>query len=130
MKSLGKYAHEDRWMQVNPKIYRHSPGAESFQNTAQCALPICEPPLANGLLLGLARAPEGTTRFGAGVLAVSKDLYTVDKNMFDADGILLRLLVGGHIGNRIRIKDDDIGKHTRLQETAMIESKIRSRKTR
>ena len=81
-------------------------------------------------LLGLARAPQGATRFRAGVLTVSKDLYTVDKNMFDADGILLGLLVAGHIGNRVRIKDDDIGKHTRFQETAMIQSKIRRRKTR
>jgi hypothetical protein len=55
-------------------------------------------------LLGLARTPEGAAGFAAGVLAVFENLNTVDENVSDADRILVGLLEGSTVGDRLRIE--------------------------
>ena len=51
-------------------------------------------------------------------------LHPVHENIFHPDRVLLRLRKGGAIGNRRRIKDNDIGKHSFLEKTAMIEPRF------
>src|SRR5262245_44184021 len=62
-----------------------------------------------GLLLNSTRAPERATRFGTGRLPILKRERAVHEDMSDADRILVRLLVGGPVGDRTRIEDRDVG---------------------
>ena len=80
---------------------------------------------AESRLLRFARTPQGAARFGAGVLAILQDLHAVDENVFHPDRVLMRLLESRAIGNRRRIEHNDIGKHSFLEKTAMIETEIR-----
>lgn len=45
----------------------------------------------------------------AGVLSILEDLFTVDKEVLDARGQLVRLLEGGPIDHRLRVEDHDVG---------------------
>ena len=62
--------------------------------------------------LQLSRTPNSATRFRAGVLAVLENLHAVHENVFHADRVLMRFFERGAIGNRCRIENDDIGKHS------------------
>jgi hypothetical protein len=64
------------------------------------------------------------------MLAVPENLDAVNENIFDTQGILLGLLIGGEIRDAFGIKDHHIGKHASLQKTAVVQSKIGSRKPR
>src|SRR2546423_1018699 len=69
-------------------------------------------------------SPQGAAWFSPGMLAVLEHLHPVDKNMFHSHRVLMRFLKGRAIGNRRRIEDNDVGKHTLLDKAAMIEPEI------
>ena len=74
--------------------------------------------------MNLALPPERAARFCAGVLAIFEDLFSIYENVFPTDGVLIGLLVGCTIVNRCGIEDHDVGKHSFLEETAVIEPQI------
>src|SRR6185436_15693011 len=75
-------------------------------------------------LLRFTRTPQGAAWLGARVFAILEDLRPVYENVFHANRVLMRLLKSRAIGNRRRIKHNHIGKHSFLEETAMIETEI------
>ena len=70
------------------------------------------------------RTPNCAAGFRAGVLTVLENLDTVHEDVFHADGVLMRFLEGGAIGNRFWIEDDDVGEHSFFEEAAAIEAEI------
>ena len=72
----------------------------------------------------LARPPEGTARFRAGVLAIFQNLYTVDEDLFHPDGVLVRLGEGGTVGDTRGIEYDDIREHSFPDKSTVIESQV------
>ena len=79
---------------------------------------------AESRLLRFARTPQSAAWFGARVFAILEDLHAVNENVFHADRVLMRLLKSRAIRNCRRIKHNDIGKHSFLEKTAMIETEI------
>ena len=79
---------------------------------------------AESRLLRFTRTPQGATWLGAGVFAILQDLHTVDEDVFHSDGILMRFLESGAISNCRRIEYNDVGKHSFLEKSAMIQTKI------
>src|SRR5580700_626618 len=75
-------------------------------------------------LLGLARTPECAAGFAAGVLAVFENLNAVDKNVSDADGVLVGLLEGSSVGDRSRIENHYVCKHAFLDKSAVIKPEV------
>ena len=75
-------------------------------------------------LLGLARTPEGAAGFAAGVLAIFENQNAVDENISDADGILVGLLEGRSVGDRLRIENHYVCKHAFLDKSAVIETEV------
>src|ERR1041385_9519414 len=75
--------------------------------------------------LQLPRAPQRAARFRAGVLAIFQDLRAIYEDMLHPNGVLMRLLERRAIADCRRIEHDHVGKHSFLQETAMIEPEIR-----
>ncbi len=49
------------------------------------------------------------------MLAVFKNLHAIDENMLHSDGVLVGFVERRPVRNCRRIKDDDIGKHSRLE---------------
>jgi hypothetical protein len=58
------------------------------------------------------------------VLAVLEHLRPVDPHVADADGVLMRLLVGRAIGDRLRIEHDDVGELTGRQPSAILDAQV------
>jgi hypothetical protein len=54
-------------------------------------------------------------------LAAAQGTNSIDPDLIDARGELLRLLVGGVILNGVRIENDDIGEVTGLQPSPLFE---------
>ena len=59
--------------------------------------------------------------------AVFEHVRTIDENVLHADRKLVRQFKRGFIGNRLRIKDNDIGKIAALEQTAPLQAQIRRR---
>src|SRR5437660_2391485 len=76
-------------------------------------------------LFHFTRASQCPSWFRPGVLAVFKNLHAIDEDVLHSDGILVRFVEGRPVRNFRRIKDDDIGKHSVLNETAVVETEIR-----
>ena len=72
------------------------------------------------------RTPQGATRFGASVFAVFKNLHTVNKNVFHANCVLMRLVERRAIGDRRLIEHDHVREHSLFKKTAMVEAEIGS----
>src|SRR2546430_15690119 len=72
-------------------------------------------------LMQLSRPPQCAARFRACMLAIFQHLHAIYENVLHAYRILMRFLIRGAVGNRRRIEYDHIGKHSLLEEPAMIE---------
>src|SRR5438309_11984722 len=72
----------------------------------------------------LSRPPQCAARFRACMLAIFQHLHAIYENVLHAYRILMRFLIRGAVGNRRRIEYDHIGKHSLLEEPAMIESQF------
>jgi len=59
------------------------------------------------------------------MLAVFKNLHAIDENMLHPNRVLVRCVEGRPVRNCRGIKDDDISKHSVLNETAVVEAEIR-----
>src|SRR5947208_11018000 len=77
----------------------------------------------------LSRPPQCAARFRACMLAIFQHLHAIYENVLHAYRILMRFLIRGAVGNRRRIEYDHIGKHSLLEEPAMIESQICGRQS-
>ena len=71
---------------------------------------------AESRLLRFTRTPQSAAWLGARVFAILEDLHPVYENVFHANRVLMRLLKSRAIGNRRRIKHNDIRKHSFLEE--------------
>ena len=58
------------------------------------------------------------------MLAILQHLHAIHENVLHSDRVLVRLRKSRAIGNRRRIEHDDIGKHSFLEKTAMIEPQV------
>lgn len=56
------------------------------------------------------------------MLAIPKNVHAVDEDMFDTDGILVRLLVCRAISDRRWVEDNDICEHSLANKAAPIKS--------
>src|SRR5438132_8121057 len=70
------------------------------------------------------RMPDHPPWLRAGVLAVAQDLHSVDEDVRDAVGVLMRILVGRACRDRVRIEDDDVGEISGLQQTALRDAEV------
>ena len=59
------------------------------------------------------------------MLTVFENLHAINENVFHSDGILVWFLKGRPVGNCPGVKDNDIGEHSVLNETTMVETEIR-----
>src|SRR5690349_16640843 len=64
------------------------------------------------------------------MLAVLQHLNAVHKHVADADRELMRLFECRFVGDRVWIEDDDVGKVSRLEISAMIETEVIRGQTR
>ena len=64
------------------------------------------------------------------MLAVFEDVHAIDKHVLHTDRILMRLLVGGAVGDGRRIEDDHVGEVPFLQRPAAVKAEIRGRQVR
>ena len=78
---------------------------------------------------GFSRARECAAGLRTGVLSIFEDLHAIDKNVFHAGRVLVRLFEGGVIGNCRRIEDNNVSKHSLLEQPAMIEAEIDGRQS-
>jgi hypothetical protein len=86
--------------------------AFDFQKKYRCTLELFQ----------LARARQRPSWFRPGMLAVFENLHAIDENMLHSDGVLVRFVERRPVRNCRRIKDDHIGEHPFLNETAVIEA--------
>ena len=80
-------------------------------------------------LLNFARSPQSLSGFGAGVFAVFEHLNSINENMPDPNGQLMRIVIGGPVIDRLWIKYHHIGKHPGFQKTAMIQTEVSCRQS-
>src|ERR1044071_5437384 len=74
---------------------------------------------------GLAGPPQRPARLRPRMLAILEHLRAVDKDVLDADRVLVRLLEGGAVTDRLGIEDHHVGEHAALQQAAMVQPQVR-----
>ncbi len=76
-------------------------------------------------LLQFARAGQRASWFRPGMLAVFENLHAVDENVLHPNRVLVRFLEGCPVRNYRGVKDNHVGEHPVLNETAVVEAEIR-----
>lgn len=72
-------------------------------------------------LMDFARPPQRAARLCSSMLAILNNLLAVDEDMFHPNGVLMRILKGGAIGDGSGIKNNYVREHPFLKKTAMIQ---------
>src|SRR6266516_2005381 len=81
------------------------------------------------LLLELSWAPQRAPWFRSGVLSVFDYLDSINKDVLHAHCILVRILVGGFVGNGRGIEDNHIREVALFEEASKIEYEVSLRQT-
>src|SRR5947207_1992812 len=76
-------------------------------------------------LLQLTRPSQSASWFRPSMLAVFQNLHAIDENVLHPNRVLVRFLEGCPVRNYRRVKDNHIGEHPVLNETAVVEAEIR-----
>ena len=73
-------------------------------------------------LLKFARAGQRASWFRPGMLAVFQNLHAVDENVLHPNRVLVRFLESRPVRNCRGVKDNHVGEHPVLNETAVVEA--------
>ena len=76
-------------------------------------------------LLQFARAGQRPSWFRPSMLALFQNLHAIDENVLHPNRVLVRFLEGCPVRNYRGVKDNHVGEHPVLNETAVVEAEIR-----